>query len=93
MREDFARKWIQATKVQTGVKVGAAGGFSGEYAGYFKEIAERGEGRTYFIGTPIDFIGGQCREAFVQVLNAAFPAGIIGPAEAIAQMQGACYKG
>jgi len=92
-REDFARKWIQATKVQTGVKVSAGGGFSGEYAGYFKEMAERGAGRTYSIGTPIDFIGGQCKETFVQVLNAAFPAGLIGPDEAIAQMQAACYKG
>lgn len=92
-REDFARKWIQATKVQTGVKVSATGGFSGEYADYFKEIAERGEGRKYSIGTPIDFITGQCKETFVQVLNAAFPAGIIGTQDAIAQMQAACYKG
>ena len=89
-REDMGRKWIQATLVQTGVKVDSSGGFSGEYADYFKELSERGKGRKYFIGTPIDFLRGQCKETFVQVLNAAFPAGLMGPADAIKQMQAAC---
>lgn len=92
-QEKWGKKWIQATKVQTGVKISASGGFSGEHAGYFKEIAERGEGRKYFVGTPIDFLRGQCKETFVQVLNGGFPAGIIGVNEAIQAMQAACYKG
>jgi multiple sugar transport system substrate-binding protein len=92
-REEFARKWIQATYVQTGVKIEGPGEYTGEFAGYLKEMAERGKGRRYFIGTPIDFIRGQCKEVYIQVLNAAFPGGVMGPKEAIQQMQAACYKG
>lgn len=92
-REDFARKWIQATYVQTGVKIEGAGEYSGEFAGYLKEMAERGKGRKYFIGTPIDFVRDQCKETFIQVLNAALPGGLISPKDAIQQMQSACYKG
>jgi len=92
-REEMGRKWMEATKVQTGVKFETAGGFSGDRADYFSELAERNQNRNYFIGTPIDHIRGQCKETFVQVLNGAFPAGILGPEEAIDQMNAACYKG
>lgn len=92
-QEDWGKKWILATKVQTGVKVDTSGGMTGQYADYFQELGERGKDSTYFIGTPIDFLKGQCKEVFVQVLNAGFPAGIMSPQEAIQQMQAACYKG
>jgi multiple sugar transport system substrate-binding protein len=92
-REDFARKWIQATYVQTGVKIEGAGDFAGEFADYLKEMAERGKGRQYFIGTPIDFVRDQCKETFIQVLNAALPGGIMSAKDAVQQMQSACYKG
>jgi multiple sugar transport system substrate-binding protein len=91
-REEMGRKWVETTKVQTGVKIGVTE-FGGEYAGYFQELNERGQGRTWFLGTPIDFLRGQCKEVFVQVINGAFPAGIIGPEEAIEQMEAACYTG
>jgi multiple sugar transport system substrate-binding protein len=91
-REEMGREWVESTKVQTGVKIGAPE-FGGTYAGYFQELNERGEGRTWFLGTPIDFLRGQCRETFVQVINGAFPAGLIGAAEAIEQMEAACYTG
>jgi multiple sugar transport system substrate-binding protein len=90
--EEMGRKWVESTKVQTGVKTGS-GEVGGEYADYFQELNERGQGRTWFLGTPIDFLRGQCKETFVQVINGAFPAGIIGPEEAIEQMEAACYTG
>jgi multiple sugar transport system substrate-binding protein len=91
-RPEMGREWVESTKVQTGVKIGAAE-FGGEYADYFKELNLRGEGRTWFLGTPIDFLRGQCKETFVQVINAAFPAGLIGPDEALDQMEAACHTG
>ena len=91
-REEMARKWVESTMVQTGVKTGG-GEVGGEHAGYFEELNERGEGRTWFLGTPIDFLRGQCKETFVQVINGAFPAGIIGPEDALEQMEAACYTG
>ncbi len=90
---EMGQLWMQNTKVATGVKLSEDASFAGEYAGYFAELAERSKGRTFFLGTPIDFIKGQCKETFIQVLNAAFPAGFMGPDEAIEQMQAACYKG
>lgn len=92
-REDLARKWILATLVQTGVKVDTSAGFSGDYADYFKEMGERGKGRNYFIGTPIDFVRDQCKETYIQVLNAALPGGIINTKDAVQKMQSACNKG
>jgi multiple sugar transport system substrate-binding protein len=91
-REEMGRKWVESTKVQTGVKTGS-GEVGGENADYFRELNERGQGRTWFLGTPIDFLRGQCKETFVQVVNGAFPAGIIGPEEAIEQMEAACHTG
>jgi multiple sugar transport system substrate-binding protein len=91
-REEMGREWVESTKVQTGVKIGTPE-FGGKYAGYFQELNDRGQGRTWFLGTPIDFLRGQCKETFVQVINGAFPAGLIGPEEAIEQMEAACYTG
>jgi multiple sugar transport system substrate-binding protein len=91
-RPEMGRKWVEGTKVQTGVKIGDVA-FGGEYADYFKELNELGQGRTWFLGTPIDFLRGQCKETFVQVINGAFPAGLIGPDEALDQMEAACHTG
>mgnify|MGYP001793394490 CR=1 FL=1 len=92
-RPEMGKMWMQNTRVSTGVKVDTSGGFSGEYADYFADLAERSKGRKFFLGTPIDFIEGQCKETFVQVLNAAFPAGFMSAHDAIEEMNGACYKG
>ena len=89
----MGRKWVESTKVQTGVKTGSGRGRRRRTPDYFRELNERGQGRTWFLGTPIDFLRGQCKETFVQVVNGAFPAGIIGPEEAIEQMEAACYTG
>jgi multiple sugar transport system substrate-binding protein len=91
-REEMGREWVESTKVQTGVKIGAPE-FGGTYAGYFQELNERGQGRTWFLGTPIDFLRGQCKETFVQVINGAFPAGLIDVEAALDQMEAACYTG
>jgi hypothetical protein len=84
---------VQATYVQTGVMIDPSATFGGEYAGYLKEMAERGKDRKYFIGTPIDFLRDQCKETYIQVLNAGFPGGLLGTRDAVQKMQGACYKG
>ena len=87
---DMANMWISTVFVQTGAKAGG-GEPTGPRAGYFKEIAERSKGRTWFVGTPIDFITGKCKDTYVQVLNSALPGGLMGPKEAIDAMEAACY--
>ena len=64
-----------------------------QYAWYFKELDRVRQGSKYFIGIPLNFLTGQCRETFVQVINKAFPAALIGVEETVRQMNEACYKG
>lgn len=92
-REETGRKWISTVFVATGVKVDTSGGFEGKYADYFTQLGERAKDREFFLGTPIDHIRGKCKETFIQVMNAGFPAGLMSPDDAINTMEGACYKG
>jgi len=92
-REDTGTKWISTIYVGTGVKVDTSAGFTGKYADYFSELAARSEDREFFLGTPIDYIAGKCKETFIQVMNGALPAGIIGADEAVKMMEDACHGG
>ncbi len=92
-REDTAKKWISTIYVGTGSKVDTSAGFTGKYADYFFELDARSEGREFFLGTPIDYIAGKCKETFIQVLNSALPAGPVGADEAVKLMEGACHAG
>lgn len=64
-----------------------------QYAWYFKELDRARQGSKYFIGIPLNFVTGQCRETFTQVINKAFPAGLVSVDETVRQMNEACYKG
>jgi len=64
-----------------------------KYAWYFKDLDRVRQGSKYFIGIPLNFLTGQCRETFVQVINKAFPANLTGVEETVRQMNQACFKG
>lgn len=91
-REEVGRKWISTVYVGTGVKVGAGGDFSGKFADYFTDLAKRSRDREFYLGTPIDKISGKCKETFIQVMNAGFPAGLMSASDAIDMMEGACRE-
>lgn len=84
--------WVQNTNVATGVKLGAGAKFTGKYASYFEELNARSADREFFLGTPIDFVQGACRDTYIQVLNAALPGGLLDAKSAAEQMDAACYK-
>jgi len=63
-----------------------------QYAWYFRDLDRVRQGSKYFVGIPLNFLTGQCREVFVQVINKAFPAGLAGVEETVRQMNEACYK-
>ena len=67
--------------------------FSGPYAAYFTEFMERQKGAKYFIGGPRGPDLGQCKDSFAQVMNSAFPGGLLPVDEAIKMMNAACFKG
>lgn len=89
---EMGKRWIETIYLQTAVKT-EVGNFSGPYADYFKELMTRQQGEKYFIGMPVDIMKGQCKDAYAQVMNAAFPGGLLSVEKAADMMNRACYKG
>lgn len=83
--------WLTSTLVQSGVK-GDPSKITGKYKPYFDELAARNTGVKYFIGLPIQVASGKCKDAMVQIMNAAFPAGLIAVDDAVKQLDVACAK-
>jgi len=88
----MGKRWIETVYLQSAVDVDVKN-FSGPYAAYFTELMERQKGTDYFIGGPRDMVQGTCKDAFAQVMNAAFPGGLLSVDDTLKQMNGACYKG
>ena len=63
------------------------------YSGYFVDLDRVRSGSAYFMGIPNQYLTGQCRDTYVQVINKGFPAGLIGVDDTIKEMNRACYKG
>jgi len=89
---EMGNLWLTTILLQTGIKSDPSK-VTGKYAPYFRELAERNKGAEYFIGIPIDHLKGQCRESFVQVMNTAFPGGLLTVDKAVEMMNQGCYKG
>jgi multiple sugar transport system substrate-binding protein len=89
---EMGKRWIETVYLQTAVKTGDLQ-FSGPYAAYFTELMERQKGAKYFTGMPVDILTGACKDAFVQVMNKAFPGGLMSVDEAVNAMNEGCYKG
>ncbi|MGF6528790.1 ABC transporter substrate-binding protein [Variovorax sp. PvP013] len=82
-------RWMESVLLQTGVRTDPSR-ITSIYAPYFKELQERSVGAKYFIGTPLHYMSGKCGDTFAQVLNRAFPGGLMSVADAATQMDAAC---
>jgi len=91
-KPEIGKQWIETVYLQTAVKTGDIQ-FSGPYAAYFTELMERQKGAKYFTGMPVDILTGACKDAFTQVMNKAFPGGLLSVDDAIKTMNEGCYKG
>jgi multiple sugar transport system substrate-binding protein len=89
---EMGKRWIETIYLQTAVDVTVTQ-FSGPYAAYFTELMARQKGEDYFVGGPRDMVQGACKDAFGQVMNAAFPGGLLSVDEMVKKMNDACYKG
>jgi multiple sugar transport system substrate-binding protein len=89
---EMGKRWIETIYLQTGIKADVKS-FSGPHAAYFTELMARQQGEDYFIGGPLDLALGQCKDSFGQVVNSAFPGGLLSVDQAIKMMNTACYKG
>lgn len=84
-------KWMEQVSLQTGLKSDPAK-INSPHAAYFKELNARNAGVEYFFGTPLFHYRAKCAETFTQVMNSAFPAGLISVKDAAEKMDAACLK-
>ena len=89
---EMGKRWIETVYLQTGIKADVKD-FSGPHAAYFTELMARQKGADYFIGGPRDLTRGQCKDSFAQVMNSAFPGGLLPVDEAVKMMNTGCRKG
>jgi multiple sugar transport system substrate-binding protein len=85
---EMGNKWLEGNLVQTGIKTDP-GKISGETAAYFRDLSAVNKGAAYAFGIPDQNMQAQPREVFRQVINQAFPAGLLSVDEVIAQMKAA----
>jgi len=88
---EMGQRWINTVYEQSAVRTGDVP-FTGPYASYFAELQERQKGEKYFLGLPVVDTEDQCRDAWAQVMNAAFPGGLVTADRAATLMDEACYR-
>jgi multiple sugar transport system substrate-binding protein len=83
--------WINEVYEPAAMKTDTKG-FSGPHAPYLNAVMASQQGADYFIGMPLDVItNGKCADAFKQVMNSAFPGGLLAVDKAVKSMNDACY--
>jgi multiple sugar transport system substrate-binding protein len=88
---DNGTKWYEQVNLQTGLKTDPSK-IKSARAEYLAMVADRQKGAEYFFGTPLFHLRGKCAETYAQVMNNAFPAGLISVQDAAEKMDGACLK-
>jgi multiple sugar transport system substrate-binding protein len=82
---EMGNKWLEAVLVQTGIKTDPSK-IKGPYAEYFRELAKANEANKYYTERPMTIMRGKAREVFTQVVNHAFPAGLLSVDEVVEKM-------
>ena len=85
---EMGARWVKETLVQTGIKTDMSS-IQGEHADYFKMLGDASSGVDYFVGLPSQILQGQPKDVFAQVMNTAFPAGLLSVKDATDQMDAA----
>ena len=84
--------WLETILLQTAIKSDPSK-VGGKYAEYFRELLDRNKDAQYFVGIPRDHIQGKCKDVFTQVLNNAFPGGLLTVDAAVDMLNQGCYTG
>ena len=85
---EMGSMWLETNLVQTGIKADTTQ-ISGDTASYFEMLGETNDGAIYTFGTPEQQMKGTPREVFIQTVNQAFPAGLLGVDQVIDMMNAA----
>jgi multiple sugar transport system substrate-binding protein len=85
---EMGNKWLEDVLVQTGIKADPSQ-IKGPYAGYFRELAQINEKCQFYPERPVGVMTGKAKEVFTQVINNAFPAGLLTVDQVIEKMNAA----
>lgn len=85
---EMGNLWLEKNLVQTGI-IADPSGIEGATGEYFQKLAAANTDMIYTFGVPVQKMQGTPRETFNQVINQAFPAGLIGVDEVISMMSAA----
>lgn len=82
---EMGKLWVETVMGQTGIKTDMAH-IGGPHAAYFKELAAADRHSRYFFGLPDQVMQGARRDAFTEIINQAFPAGILSVQQVVDRM-------
>lgn len=84
----MGNKWLEDVLVQTGIKADPSK-IKGPYAAYFRDLAQINDNCKFYPERPIGVMTGKTKEVFTQVINNAFPAGLLTVDQVIERMNAA----
>lgn len=84
--QEMGNLWLATGYVGTGVKTDASK-ITGERAWYFREMARVNADADVSIGLPNQRLAPKPREVFAQVMNVAFPAGLLNIEDSVSKME------
>ena len=82
---EMGNKWLETVLVQTGIKADPSR-ITGPYASYFQELAAIDAPCKFYPDLPLGAMHGKAKETFIQVVNQAFPAGLLSVDQVIDKM-------
>lgn len=82
---EMGNKWLETVLVQTGIKADPSK-IKGPHATYFQDLAAVDRPCKFYPNLPLGAMQGKSKEVFIQVVNQAFPAGLVNPEEVIEKM-------
>lgn len=83
-------QWVSEVALQSGLRHDPEA-IDSPHRAYLDELNARNADVSYFFGTPLMHYRGRCAETYTQILNNAFPAGLVSVEDAAARMDAACY--
>lgn len=81
----MGNKWLETVLVQTGIKADPSK-ITGPYASYFQNLAAVDAPCKFYPNLPLGAMHGKVKETFIQVVNQAFPAGLLSVDQVIDKM-------
>jgi multiple sugar transport system substrate-binding protein len=87
---EMGKLWASTVMGQSGIKADLSN-VGGPHAAYFAELGAVNKDAVYFLGQPIQIMRGAARDTFTQLINQAFPAGLLTVDQVVQRMDSVKY--